>query len=216
MNCAICSRGVEKQIAAAWPSDPAAAVDAEAMNALTLTALSNPQKLPRIGSKLSSRSIRHIQRADYAAVAQGMQIFDGLIGACHTNLHLFDRSFLDVLTALLESRNHKLQMLGANAFSKVGHIKRQRVYCQHFFLGLWAGGRVVCKLSLKTRCTLRGCIQSRNNQNFSIVCRYAPFLPFLQLKVARIDSASPAYAEKHVLFLESFADMCWYRGADST
>ena len=121
MNYVKCcgNRGVDKQIVAAWPSDPHAAVDPEAMNALTLTALSHPQKLPRIGEKLSSRSIRSIARGEYAVVEQGMQIFDGLIGACHTNLHMFDRNFLDVVAALLESRNHRLQMLGANAFSKV-------------------------------------------------------------------------------------------------
>lgn len=118
-SCVCCSRGVDKQIGAAWPTDSTSAVDPEALNALTWTALSHPRKLPRIGRRLKARMERHILKAEESQAAAGMLIFDGLIGACHTNIHMFDQDFLDVVAALLESRNHRLQMLGANAFSKV-------------------------------------------------------------------------------------------------
>ncbi|XP_063416561.1 protein EFR3 homolog B-like isoform X1 [Mytilus trossulus] len=123
-GCACLKPRYKRLVDNIFPLNPEDGLVKNNMDKLTYYAMSNSEKLDRIGAYLEQKLGRDLQRRRIGNVFISMDALDQLLVACHSHsLNLFVESFLKMVQKLLESDDPDLQVLATQSFVKFANIE---------------------------------------------------------------------------------------------
>ena len=123
-GCACLKPRYKRLVDNIFPDNPEDGLVKNNMDKLTYYAMSNSEKLDRIGSYLEQKLSRDLQRRRIGFVFISMDVLDQLLVACHSHsLNLFVESFLKMVQKLLEFDSPDLQVLATQSFVKFANIE---------------------------------------------------------------------------------------------
>ncbi|XP_067928396.1 protein EFR3 homolog B-like isoform X2 [Watersipora subatra] len=128
LDCMGCCPGCKPRwkilVDSVYPTNPQDGIVKANMPKLTYYALSQPQKLDRIGEYLSKRLTRDLNRNRMMLARVAMESMDTLLVACHSqSLNLFVESFLKMVQKLLECSDPDMQCLATASFVKFSNVE---------------------------------------------------------------------------------------------
>ncbi|VDK42174.1 unnamed protein product [Anisakis simplex] len=128
--CAPCKPRYRRLVDAIYPSNDNPRSLTEGlihgnMQKLTFYAISQPEKLVRIGEYIVWRMSRDLYRQRYNQVKISVEAMDQLLQSCHdlSSLNQFIESFLKMLQKLLETNNFEMEELATDSFVNFAHIE---------------------------------------------------------------------------------------------
>ncbi|VDM46756.1 unnamed protein product [Toxocara canis] len=123
--CAPCKPRYRRLVDAIYPRSLTEGLIHANMQKLTFYAISQPEKLDRIGEYIVWRMSRDLYRQRYNQVKISVEAMDQLLQSCHdlSSLNQFIESFLKMLQKLLETNNFQMEKLATDSFVSFANIE---------------------------------------------------------------------------------------------
>lgn len=123
--CAPCKPRYRRLVDAIYPRSLTDGLINSNMQKLTFYAISQPEKLDRIGEYIVWRLSRDLYRQRYTQVKVSVDAMDQLLQSCHdlSSLNQFIESFLKMLQKLLETNNLQMEKLATDSFVNFANIE---------------------------------------------------------------------------------------------
>uniref|UniRef100_F1KW28 Protein EFR3 n=1 Tax=Ascaris suum TaxID=6253 RepID=F1KW28_ASCSU len=123
--CAPCKPRYRRLVDAIYPRSLTEGLIHTNMQKLTFYAISQPEKLDRIGEYIVWRMSRDLYRQRYNQVKISVEAMDQLLQSCHdlSSLNQFIESFLKMLQKLLETNNFQMEKLATDSFVNFANIE---------------------------------------------------------------------------------------------